>query len=469
MRVLITNNTLALRAGSELYVRDLALALLARGHTPIAFSTALGAVAEELRRATVPVVDDLRAVAEPPDVIHGQHHLEAMTALLHFPGVPAVFVCHGWAPWEEAPPIFQRIRRYVAVDDTCRDRLVLDHGIPEGRVRVLLNFVDLARFRPRAVLPPRPRRGLVFSNQAGAGAWIDAVTTACVGAGVAVDVVGLGCGRPTAEPERLLPAYDLVFAKGRAALESMAVGAAVVLCDAAGAGPMVTTADFARLRSLNFGLRALRAPVTPEHLAREIARYDPAEAAEVSRRIRATAGLDAAVDAWLAIYDEVRVAHAAAAEDPVAELRAAARYLRWLGPFLKERMWRQVVEQVEAAGRRTTEEHARAERWRGAADVLREERDRLGAEVDVLRADRGALRADVDALRADAATLRADAAAQEGERIRLAEEAQRLAAELQTVRSTATLRLRERVLGSPVLGTPTRMLVRLAKRGGLYR
>ena len=43
LRVLITNNTLAERAGSELWVRDLATALLARGHAPIAFSTPIGA------------------------------------------------------------------------------------------------------------------------------------------------------------------------------------------------------------------------------------------------------------------------------------------------------------------------------------------------------------------------------------------------------------------------------------------
>jgi hypothetical protein len=463
VRILITNNTLAMRAGSELYVRDLALALLARGHTPIAFSTALGEVAEELRRATVPVVDDLSAVAEPPDVIHGQHHLETMTALLHFPGVPAVFVCHGWAPWAEAAPIFPRIRCYVAVDEPCRDRLVLDHGIPESQVRILLNFVDLERFRPRAPLPPRPRRALVFSNQAGAASsWVDAVASACAGAGVALDVVGLGCGRPTAEPERLLPDYDLVFAKGRAALESIAVGAAVVLCDAPGAGPMVTAAEFTRLRSLNFGLRALRAPIEVEHLAREIARYDPADAAAVSRRLRDTAGLDAAVDSWLAIYDQVRAAHTAATGDPVAELRAAGRYLRWLGPFLKQRMWREVADRAEAAERHAREEHDRAERWRGAADVLREEGNRLGAERDLLREER-------DRLGADADSLRAAGAAHEGELGRLAEESVRLAAELETVRGSATFRLRDRVLASPLLGTPTRMLARLAKRGGLYR
>src|SRR5438128_9049089 len=50
-------------------------------------------------------------------------------------------------------------------------------------------------------------------------------------------------------------------------------------------GPMVTTAALDRLRALNFGIRTLREPLVPEVLAREIARYDPADAAQVSRRI----------------------------------------------------------------------------------------------------------------------------------------------------------------------------------------
>jgi len=146
LRILITNRSLAARGGSETYVRDLAVGLVRRGHTPIAYSTRLGDMAAELRAATVPVIDDLGLVGAPPDLIHGQHHLEAMTALLRFPRVPAVFVCHGWLPWEEAPPRFPRILRYVAVDWTCRDRLLFEHGIPEETIRVLLNAVDLERF-----------------------------------------------------------------------------------------------------------------------------------------------------------------------------------------------------------------------------------------------------------------------------------------------------------------------------------
>ena len=81
LRVLLTNNTLALRAGSELYLRDVALALLARGHTPIAYSPTLGEMADDLRRATIPVIDDLRHLGEPPDVIHGQHVLTIPAAV----------------------------------------------------------------------------------------------------------------------------------------------------------------------------------------------------------------------------------------------------------------------------------------------------------------------------------------------------------------------------------------------------
>ena len=156
MRVLITNNTLDWRAGSELYVRDVALGLLRRGHQPVAFSTRLGAVAEELRAATIPVVDDLLRLAAPPDLIHGHHHLETTIAMLHFPGVPVVSFCHGWLPWEECPPVSPRIRRYVAVDEVCRERLVAEHGVAPDRIDTVLNFVDLARFRPRGPLPPRP-------------------------------------------------------------------------------------------------------------------------------------------------------------------------------------------------------------------------------------------------------------------------------------------------------------------------
>ena len=333
MRVLITNFRLAARTGTELYVRDLAGALLDRGHQPTAYSNELGEVARELRRATVPVIDRLEALGAPPDVIHGQHHLETMTALCHFPDTPAVFFCHGWLPAPEAPPRFPRILRYVAVDETVRDRLVCESGIAEGRVRVILNFVDLGRFKPRGPLPARPQRALVFSNYATEATYLGAVREACARAGIALDVAGASADKTCARPEELLGRYDLVFAKARCALEALAVGSAVVLCDGTGLGPLVTAGEFDRLRRYNFGIRTIRQPIRPELIDREIARYDPADAAEVSRRVRAGAGLEAAVDEILDLYREVCDEYAAtrSGRDPAAEWRAAADYLAWLG------------------------------------------------------------------------------------------------------------------------------------------
>jgi hypothetical protein len=333
--ILITNNTLDHRAGSELYVRDLAIGLLKRGHTPIAYSTQLGDVAGDIRAATIPVIDDLDSLTIKPDIIHGQHHLETMTALLRFPGVPAVSFCHGWMPWEELPPKFPRIFQYVAVDHTCRDRLVLECGITSDRVRVLLNFVDLERFKPRGPLPVRPQRALVFSNSANEHTHVPAVREACARHGISLDIIGVSAGSPSNRPEEILGDYDIVFAKARAALEGLAVGAAVVMCDATGSGPMVTTNELDRLRSLNFGVRLLRDPVNPDVLEQQIARYDADDAARVSQLVRKHAGRDAAVDQIISLYGEVIAESQTTTVDPDEEMRAASDYVRWLAPALK--------------------------------------------------------------------------------------------------------------------------------------
>lgn len=202
----------------------------------------------------------------------------------------------------------------------------------------------------------------------------------------------------------MLGRYDIVFAKGRSALEALAVGAAVVLCDAAGAGSMVTADELERLRPLNFGIRALRESVNADVIAREIARYDTKDAAQVSRRIRATAGLDAAIDELLALYQEVIEEHKQnAAQDLAAELRAAATYLRrWVPNLTAQYHMRNQYEQFKL-------DH----------DKLRTEHDKLRAECDKLRAG------------------------------------------LIDIQSSATIRLRNRIVALPILGPLAKSLAKL--------
>jgi hypothetical protein len=377
LRILFTNITLASRTGTETYIKEAALGLLRRGHTPLVYSPRLGAIAEEIRAATVPVVDDLAKLGAPPDVIHAHHHQQAMTALLAFPGVPAVFVTHDWTVWHDAPPRFPRIRRYVAVDETNRDRVVFEHGIPEERVRVILNWVDLDRFPPRAPLPGSPRRALVFSNYARGDTHLPAVREACRLAGLPLDVVGAGVGRSVVDPGRVIAGYDLVFAKAKSALEALAVGAAVVLCDYRGLGGMVTAADFDALRRRNFGHRTLHRPLDPDLIRQEIERYDPRDAAEVAHRARQEAGLEPALDRLVSLYDEVIEEQRSAGSDPAEESRAAAVYLsdwaRWTAELREERD--QVAGVLHALTATTTwrlrEKLTRLPGFQAASEILR--------------------------------------------------------------------------------------------------
>src|SRR5436190_6184687 len=143
LRVLLTNHDLSYRGGTQLYVRDVALGLRHRRHPPIIYAPRGGAVGDELQAAGIEVVNQLDQISTPPDIIHGNQQVETMTALLFYPRTPAVYLCHSAKNWMEAPPIFPRILRYVAVDDTCYRRLTETHGIVKAKTEVILNFVDL--------------------------------------------------------------------------------------------------------------------------------------------------------------------------------------------------------------------------------------------------------------------------------------------------------------------------------------
>lgn len=327
LRILITNLTLWPPSGTAIYVRDLALELKRQGHEPAVFSATRGAVARALREAGITVTDRLERL-EQPDVIHAHQRARSLIALRRWPRVPAIYVCHDHTSPLDAPPLHQSIRRYFGVSRVCVRRLV-DAGVPESQAALLLNFVDTARFRPRDPLPQRPRRALVFSNYAQARTHLPAILEACREAGIDVDVVGAGVDKIVTSPERLLPDYDLVFAKAKAAMEAMAVGNAVVLCDFAGVGPMVTSAQFDELRPVNFGFEALREPLGREPLLREMARYDPADAARVRDLIRSTASLTAAVETLVRIYHEV------VAEQPPPAARASSSPA-WQPPPLRQ-------------------------------------------------------------------------------------------------------------------------------------
>jgi hypothetical protein len=304
LRVLLTCNELWSRSGLPLYVYDIALELHRRGHWPALFTLKSGAVGDELSRVGIKVSDNLRRLDFQPDIIHGNGFAPALSAVLNLSGVPGIFVRHDHTSLISRTPFHPRIRRYFGVSQVCIDRLMAD-GVSRNNIRLLSNFVDTNRFLPRPTLPLRPGRALIFSNYADAKTHLPPITESCRHAGLHLDVVGSGVGNPVDRPELILGNYDIVFAKGKAALEAMAVGTAVVLCDFSGLGPMVTSKEFGELRPLNFGFQALRNPLRSENISREIARYDPQDAAIVRDLVRSGAGLDRAVDILVDVYREV--------------------------------------------------------------------------------------------------------------------------------------------------------------------
>lgn len=343
LRILVTCEMLDRRGGSQMYVRDVALAMLRAGHAPVVYTSRPGAVAEEIRGLTIPVVSRLDDINFKPDLVYGQHHLPTMAALLRFANVPAVYVCHDWYGLNAFAPRFPRILRFVAVDETCRDRLVYEDGVEESRVRLIPNSVDLELFARRPPLPPLPSHALVFGNYTREESpHLSALRDACARRGIALDAVGERMKNAVARPGEVLKDYDVVFAKGRAALEAAAVGAAVVVYSGVRyLGPLVRAEEVERLLPLNFGVRVMDGPLAPEELAaraeRELARYDPEDAARATEYVRAHAGQATAMQAVLELCEEVVAEYeeTKAAFNSRDEGGAAAVYLERLGAHLE--------------------------------------------------------------------------------------------------------------------------------------
>jgi Glycosyltransferase Family 4 len=330
---LITNLFVANFSGSETVVELLADALTRAGHTPMIFAPTLGPQAARMQAHGHIVVDRLAMLPQRPDVLHLQHVTPALMAMVALPEVPAVFTCHSAAANVETPRLHPQIKRYVAVDDWCR-ALCVKRGIAEDRLSVILNAVDLQRFKPRPPLPPKPKMALMltktFEHQ-------HLVRAACAKADLTLHELGPATGEMSDRLETVLPRYDIVFATARMALEAAAVGCAVVVADGRGFAGTLRSENLSVWRRLNFGAGLLSAPVTVAALEAAIAAYDAADAARVCSALRAEASADDFAAAYLRLYAQAMgepvaqdIAHAAATAVWLEDLLPSAAPRAWL-------------------------------------------------------------------------------------------------------------------------------------------
>lgn len=327
MRILFTNNTLAKPAGTEVAIRDLAVVMQRRGHEVTVYSPQWGEVADTLLTAGIPVVACLDDTPWVPDLVHGHHQWETTLAALRWPQCPVISFCRGVEAWQEEPCRAPNVVKWVAIDKPCLQRILRQEGIPAEKTALVLNGIDLGRFQPRQALPKVLRRALVFSNYAQSDLLLPELRAACEAQGIECEAAGAGVGRIIDRPEQVLVDYDLVFAKGKAALEAVLCGCAVIVCDVRGLGPLVTQENFNDLRNSSFGFSCMTQPVAPETVRERIRSWTPETVEPVVRMARESCGLDAMLEQLESIYLETSVMRPNPTADELGRF-----VLQWLEP-----------------------------------------------------------------------------------------------------------------------------------------
>lgn len=303
MRILITNNSLSARAGTELVVYEIGRELRRRGHEVAAYSSTLGEVAELMVGSSIPVVNQPEACPFQPDIIHGQHHLDAMTALLAFPNTPAVYHTHGGVPWVERPPAHPRILHYIAMCEDLADVTRINLGLQRDQVTALPNWVDLNRYRGNHTPRARPERAVLFGGGLGDPAMVAKLRPTFEQFGIRLDSTADWTETDRRTPELALPRYDIALASGRSALEAMASGCAVIIANHQSSTGWVRPDNFPMLKRQNFAPKRPDPGFDASTIHHFLSAYDADAARTVTQMTREQCSLVPAVDRLLELYE----------------------------------------------------------------------------------------------------------------------------------------------------------------------
>ena len=366
MKILMTNNSLDRRGGSESYLEVASAELRRLGHEIVLFSGHLGETADRLRHSGFDVHDRLADLPRDVDVIHGQHTNVIALVRERLPTVPLAFACHSWLISIEDPVSALGAGAYVVFNDVTRRRLAA-HSATTGtdiirlRQPVEVTFADALR----EPINEAPRRAVAVSRSM--RLLPQRLERACAASGIAFEWVGAEHTQST-DPRREMRAADIVFAVGRTALEAMVDARAVLVIDESMRGGWVTDASYASLEADGFTGRYASAVDDVEVLL-----------AQYSRDLGGQAR-------FLACQHHAAQHHAADLVEvysSVADLPATAVAPSSLGPLLQDRFalqHRAVEAEWEAARLRTELSDVRAE-----LDGRLAEREHLLARLEGLR------------------------------------------------------------------------------------
>lgn len=248
MRILVTNNRLGVRGGSESYVETVMVALRNLGHDVIAYSPGLGDVAMNLRALGFEVHDDASRLPAGIDVIHGQHANAVAQVRRVLPAAPLVFVSHSWFITMEDPCIDLGPAALVALNDRIETRLRSMAFAPDVPVHRLRQPIEIGFFQGNRRPPAdRARSALLVSRKIRGR--LGPIHEACERAGIELRTLR----GESPDPRLEMAAADIVIASGRSALEAMSMARPTLLLDQTVCGGWITEDSWAEIERNGFG------------------------------------------------------------------------------------------------------------------------------------------------------------------------------------------------------------------------
>ena len=130
------------------------------------------------------------------DTLFIQNSLAAYSAVPHLrrerPGLRIIDMIHGVDPrWDfisAAAPVASQIDLRVVISECGRQRLI-QAGVPEERIRLIRNGIDLERFRPAPVRPADAQKTILFAGR------LDPIKRPLLLVDIALELVKLRAGR----------------------------------------------------------------------------------------------------------------------------------------------------------------------------------------------------------------------------------------------------------------------------------
>lgn len=336
--ILITNGVMAGRTGTEIFVRQLAEGLHARGHRVAIYSPLVGTLGREIRDGGIPVFESIADVPVAPDVIHAHHVGPTLAALAAFPRSPALFVSHSVQSDHDALFPHPQILAHFAVSHFVRTQRS-SAAVPASAIAFLPNAVDTGLYRPARPAREHPAKVAIVAKLSEGRALI---AETCRARGLSVEEYGAASGNVSTRLEGVFAEADLVFASGRSALEAMACGCPVMLTEGGRTAGLITPANVEALADLNFGTATMPHRLTAERIDEAIRTRDAGEAGALAEWVRGNRSLAGQIERLEQVYRQlVRTGVGEAGPH-----RAMASLIEMYVPSFASRPWIGLAEDV---------------------------------------------------------------------------------------------------------------------------